>query len=107
MLDAAQADPDSKIGNAYASYLDAATVEKKGLTPAQPWLAKIRAVKDKAAYARLAAEAARAGIDGPFGFYVNQDDKDPETYILVLHQSGLGLPDRDFYLEPDAKMAAK
>ncbi|BAI95104.1 zinc metalloprotease [Sphingobium sp. TA15] len=106
ILDAAQADPDSKIGAAYASYLDAATVEKKGLTPAQPWLAKIRAVKDKAAYARLAAEAARAGIDGPFGFYVNQDDKDPETYILVLHQSGLGLPDRDFYLEPDAKMAA-
>jgi len=98
--------PDSKIGNAYASYLDAATVEKKGLSPVRPWIDRIRAVKDKAAYARLAAEAARAGIDGPFGFYVNQDDKDPETYILVLHQSGLGLPDRDFYLEPDAKMAA-
>ncbi|AEG50051.1 Endothelin-converting enzyme 1 [Sphingobium chlorophenolicum L-1] len=106
ILDAAQADPNSKIGAAYASYLDAATVEKKGLTPVKPWLAKIKAVKDKAAYAKLAAEAARAGIDGPFGFYVNQDDKDPETYILVLHQSGLGLPDRDFYLEPDAKMAA-
>ena len=106
ILEAAQADPDSKIGNAYASYLDAATVEKKGLFPVRPWIDRIRAVKDKAAYARLAAEAARAGIDGPFGFYVNQDDKDPETYILVLHQSGLGLPDRDFYLEPDAKMAA-
>ena len=106
ILEAAQADPDSKIGNAYASYLDAATVEKKGLSPVRPWIDRIRAVKDKAAYARLAAEAARAGIDGPFGFYVNQDDKDPETYILVLHQSGLGLPDRDFYLEPDAKMAA-
>ena len=106
ILEAAQADPGSKIGNAYASYLDAATVEKKGLFPVRPWIDRIRAVKDKAAYARLAAEAARAGIDGPFGFYVNQDDKDPETYILVLHQSGLGLPDRDFYLEPDAKMAA-
>jgi len=106
ILEAAQADPDSKIGNAFASYLDAATVEKKGLSPVRPWIDRIAAVKDKAAYARLAAEAARAGIDGPFGFYVNQDDKDPETYILVLHQSGLGLPDRDFYLEPDAKMAA-
>jgi len=106
ILEAAQADPDSKIGNAFASYLDAATVEKKGLSPVRPWIDRIRAVKDKAAYARLAAETARAGIDGPFGFYVNQDDKDPETYILVLHQSGLGLPDRDFYLEPDAKMAA-
>lgn len=106
ILDAAQVDPNSKIGNAYASYLDAATVEKKGLAPVKPWLAKIKAVKDKASYAKLTAEAARAGIDGPFGFYVNQDDKDPETYILVLHQSGLGLPDRDFYLEPDVKMAA-
>ncbi|WP_176592537.1 M13 family metallopeptidase [Sphingobium sp. EM0848] len=106
ILDAAQGDPNSKIGNAYASYLDAATVEKKGLTPAKPWIAKIKAVKDRPGYAKLAAEAARAGIDGPFGFYVNQDDKDPETYILVLHQAGLGLPDRDFYLEPDAKMAA-
>ena len=106
ILDAAQGDPASKIGNAYASYLDAATVEKKGLTPAKPWIARIKGAKDKAGYAKLAAEAARAGIDGPFGFYVNQDDKDPETYILVLHQGGLGLPDRDFYLEPDAKMAA-
>ena len=106
ILDAAQNDPNSKIGTAYASYLDAATVEARGLNPAKPWIAKIKAVKDKASYAKLTAEAARAGIDGPFGFYVNQDDKDPETYILVLHQSGLGLPDRDFYLEPDAKMAA-
>nr|WP_087575330.1 M13-type metalloendopeptidase [Sphingomonas sp. CDS-1] len=106
ILDAAQNDPNSKIGAAYASYLDAATVEARGLNPAKPWIAKIKAVKDKASYAKLTAEAARAGIDGPFGFYVNQDDKDPETYILVLHQSGLGLPDRDFYLEPDAKMAA-
>ncbi|WP_327752793.1 M13-type metalloendopeptidase [Sphingobium sp. SJ10-10] len=106
ILDAAQNDPNSKIGTAYASYLDAATVEARGLNPAKPWIAKIKAVKDKASYAKLTAEAARAGIDGPFGFYVNQDDKDPETYILVLHQSGLGLPDRDFYLELDAKMAA-
>ncbi|AMK25074.1 MULTISPECIES: M13 family metallopeptidase [unclassified Sphingobium] len=106
ILDAAQNDPNSKIGAAYASYLDAATVEARGLNPAKSWITKIKAVKDKASYAKLTAEAARAGIDGPFGFYVNQDDKDPETYILVLHQSGLGLPDRDFYLEPDAKMAA-
>jgi len=106
ILDAAQKEPASKIGAAYASYLDAATVEKNGLAPVKPWFAKIRAVKDKASYAKLAAEAARAGIDGPFGFYVNQDDKDPESYILLLHQDGLGLPDRDFYLEQDDKMAA-
>ncbi|WP_022682500.1 M13 family metallopeptidase [Sphingobium bisphenolivorans] len=106
ILEAAKADPASKIGAAYASYMDAAKVEAKGLAPIKPWLAKIRAVKDKADYARLAAEAARAGISGPFSFNVGQDDKDPENYILILRQSGLGLPDRDYYLEPDEKMAA-
>ena len=106
ILEAAMATPESKIGAAYASYLNAATVEAKGLSPIKPWLAKIRAVKDKAGYARAAAQAARAGISGPFVFYVGQDDKDPETYIINLRQGGLGLPDRDYYLAPDEKMAA-
>ncbi|MDI1297072.1 MAG: M13 family peptidase [bacterium] len=105
ILEAAKADPASKIGMAYASYLDTAAVEAKGLAPIKPWLAEIQAVKDKTAYAKLAGKAARAGVSGPFRFYVGQDDKDPETYILSLSQSGLGLPDRDYYLEPDAKMA--
>ena len=106
ILEEARKDPASRIGIAYASYLDAPTVEAKRLTPIKPWLAKIAAVKDKAGYARLAAEAARAGIAGPFTFYVGQDDKAPDTYILNLRQSGLGLPERDFYLQPDEKMAA-
>ena len=106
ILEEARPDPASRIGVAYASYLDAATVEGKGLTPIRPWLAKISAVKDKAGYARLVAEAARAGIAAPFTFYVGQDDKAPDSYILNLRQSGLGLPDRDFYLQTDEKMAA-
>ncbi|HWV12691.1 MAG TPA: M13 family metallopeptidase N-terminal domain-containing protein, partial [Sphingobium sp.] len=106
ILGEARKDSTSRIGIAYASYLDAPTVETKGLTPIKPWLAKIAAVKDKTGYARLAAEAARAGISGPFTLYVGQDDKAPDTYILNLRQSGLGLPDRDFYLQPDEKMAA-
>ncbi|NWK94898.1 peptidase M13 [Sphingobium lactosutens] len=106
ILEAAKGDPASKIGAAYASYMDAAGVEAKGLAPIKPWLAEIAAVKDKAAYVALAAKAARAGVDGPFAFYVGQDDKDPETYIVSMRQDGLGLPDRDYYLEPDGKMAA-
>ena len=106
ILEAAKSDPNSKIGAAYASYLDSATVEKQGLTPIKPWLAEIKAIKDQKGYALVAAKAARAGIDGPFRFYVGQDDKDPETYILSMGQSGLGLPDRDYYLDQDTKMAA-
>ncbi len=105
ILESAKADATSKIGAAYSSYLDEAAVEAKGLTPLKPWLAEIKAVKDKKAYAALTAKAARAGVPGPISAYVGQDDKDPETYILSIRQSGLGLPDRDFYLEQDEKMA--
>ena len=106
ILEAARADHSSKIGLAYASYLDAATVEKKGLAPIKPWIAKIKGIQDRADYAQVAAQAARMGVSGPFTFYVGQDDKDPESYILNMRQSGLGLPDRDFYLQSDDKMAA-
>jgi putative endopeptidase len=106
ILEAAQADPASKIGAAYKSYMDSAAVEAKGLAPIKPWLAKIAAVKDKAGYAALLGEATRAGIDTPFGFRVGQDDKAPDTYIVALSQDGLGLPDRDYYLDPGEKMAA-
>lgn len=106
ILEEAQADPASKIGAAYKAYLDAATVEAKGLTPVKPWLAKIKAVRDRTAYATLVGEATRAGVGGPFTFGVGQDDKAPENYIVVLRQAGLGLPDRDYYLDPGEKMAA-
>ena len=106
ILEAAQADPNSKIGNAYAAYMDGVTVEAKGLAPVKPWLAEIQGVNDLASYAKVAAKAARSGIRGPFRFYVGQDDKDPETYILSMMQGGLGLPDRDYYLDQGEKMAA-
>ncbi|MGE4321874.1 MAG: M13 family metallopeptidase [Sphingobium sp.] len=106
LLETARADPDSKIGAAYASYMDQTGVEAKGLAPIKPWLAEIRAIRDHKAYAAFAAKALRAGVPGPVTSYVGQDDKDPETYIAIVRQGGLGLPDRDFYLEQDEKMAA-
>jgi putative endopeptidase len=105
ILDDARADPNSKIGAAYSTYLDTATIESKGLAPIQPWLNKIKGLKSKAGYAALAAEADRAGIGGVFGDGVGQDDKSPDVYALNLVQAGLGLPDRDYYLSTDAKLA--
>ncbi|MBB5714625.1 M13 family metallopeptidase [Sphingomonas aerophila] len=100
-----EASKGTKIGTAYATYLDTAAIEAKGLAPIQPWLSKIKGLNDKAGYAALAAEADRNGVGTPFGTGVGQDDKDPETYIVGLSQAGLGLPDRDYYLKPDAKLA--
>lgn len=106
ILEEAQADPASKIGAAYKSFMDAGAVEAKGLAPIKPWIAKIKAARTKAAYATLAGEASRAGVGGPFSFSVGQDDKAPENYIVTLRQSGLGLPDRDYYLDQGEKMVA-
>ncbi|TPE62168.1 M13 family metallopeptidase [Sandaracinobacter neustonicus] len=103
ILDELKGKPDSISGRAYASYLDQAAVEAKGLAPIQPWLAQVRKT-DKAGYAAMVAEAGRAGIRTPFPNYVNQDDKDPETYIINLSQGGIGLPDRDYYLLDTEKM---
>jgi putative endopeptidase len=108
ILDVAKGDPDSLIGRAYASYLDSAAVEAKGLAPIQPWLTKVRAA-DKPGLAKLLAEADRSGIQHFFGGYVGQDDKNPDVYIYTMFQGGIGMPDRDFYLkdgERNAKLQA-
>ena len=104
ILEAAKADPNSMIGRAYASYLDAPAVEAKGLAPIEPWLNKIRAV-DKAGLAGLLAEADRSGVQHFFGGYVGQDDKNPEVYIYTMFQGGIGMPDRDFYLKENERNA--
>ena len=104
ILDAAKGDPNSMIGRAYASYLDSATIEAKGLAPIQPWLAKVRAV-DKKGLAALLAEADRSGVQHFFGGYVGQDDKNPDVYIYNMRQGGLGMPDRDFYLKDNERNA--
>ncbi len=98
ILDAARTDPSSKIGTAYASFLDEAAVEAKGLSPISPWLNDIRSLKSREGYAALSAQAARKGVQTLFDGGVGQDDRDSESYIMQLGQSGLGMPDRDMYL---------
>jgi len=105
ILDEVKNDPNSKIGNAYTAYLDEPSIEAKGLGPIEPWLAQVRGLRTKSAYAALAAAADRNGIPGPVGGFVGQDDKNPESYAYTMFQAGLGMPDRDYYLKPDAKLA--
>ena len=97
-------DPNSKIGNAYNSYLDTAAIEAKGLAPIQPWLGEIKGLSNRSGYAALAAKAGRYGIGIPFGLFVGQDDKTPDRYVTQMFQGGIGLPDRDYYLEQDDRM---
>ena len=105
IVEEAAKDPSNKIGNAYSSYLDQASVEAKGLAPFEPWLDEVRSLESKSGYPALLARAERLGIGTPFAAFIGQDDKQPENYALTMIQGGIGMPDRDYYLSNDAKIA--
>ena len=96
-------DSNSKIGNAYASFMDEAALEAKGLAPFDPWLDQVRGLKSKAGLPQLYAEADRLGIAVPFAMFIGQDRKNSDQYALNVLQGGLGMPDRDYYLSKDPK----
>ncbi|MCF2514040.1 M13 family metallopeptidase [Sphingomonas sp. G124] len=106
IIDEVAKDPTNKIGVAYNSYLDTAGIEAKGLQPIQPWLNEIKGLNARSGYAALVAKAGRNSISIPFGLFVGQDDKQPDRYVTAMFQGGIGMPDRDYYLSKDAKIAA-
>lgn len=105
IIDEGAKDPGNKIGAANASFVDTAAIEAKGLAPFQPWLNDIKGVSNKAGIAGLYARADRMGIGTPFPSYIGLDDKLNTQYAYNLMQGGIGLPDRDYYLASDARMA--
>lgn len=98
ILEEAKNDPNSKIGQAFAAYLDTTRIDSLGMAPIQPWLNEIKALNSKAGYAALVAKADRNGVPIPFGSFVSADDKNPNAYALRMGQAGIGMPDRDYYL---------
>src|SRR5512141_103234 len=95
---------DRKVGDLYASFMDTATVEKLGLTPLAGEMRTIAGLKSTAQLPTTFAHFARLGVSTPIGVGVGQDPKQSDVNIVQVGQSGLGLPDRDYYLKNDAKM---
>ena len=112
---AAASDEARRVGAFYTAYMDEVGIEAKGLAPLKPVLDKIAAVKDKKELAHLLGTTIRADVDpvnstnffteNVFGLWVSQGLHDPEHYQAYLLQGGLGLPDRDYYLSKDKRMA--
>lgn len=94
--------PGDKVGDFYASYLDEAAADAKGVTPVKPWLDAVAIAKDKTALAAEMGKLQRYGVGGLVGMRVDEDSKDPDTEVVNIGQGGIGLPDRDYYLN-DAK----
>src|SRR6476469_4336117 len=68
-------DPNSRIGNAFASFMDQAAIDQKGLAPIDPWLGQIRGLKSKSQLAAVYAEADKLSIGAPYGMFIGQDRK--------------------------------
>ena len=92
---------EQKVGDFYASGMDTATIEQKGYEPLKPMLAKIDAVKDYKELISLLAESAKEGDDDLIGQYVGPDEKNSSKNILVLVQTGLTLPEKEYYTKTD------
>ncbi len=98
----------AKVHAAFQAFMDADRIEAAGAAPLQPDRAAIRAAKTRGDLAELMGTGHGRFFDGVFGVYVGADEKAPTRYALYLGQDGLGLPDRDYYLQPQfaSKLAA-
>jgi putative endopeptidase len=94
---------DQKIGDYYASCMDEAAIEKKSLTPLKPELDRIEALKSVSGLPALVARLHALGANALFRFGSQPDIKNSTQNIAVAVQGGLGLPDRDYYLNQDPR----
>lgn len=94
-----------KLAAFYNSYMNEAKREALGIQPLTPVLMNIDEVKAKSDLVTLMAQLRIQGGSVPFGWYVNNDAKNSSEYALYAYQSGLGLPDRDYYLKDDEKFS--
>src|SRR5882724_10610737 len=95
-----------KIGDYYGSCVDEKAVEAKGLKPLQAELDRVAGAKDKAALIEAIARVQMIGPSPLFNFYASPDLHSANDVIAYIDQGGLSLPDRDYYLKDDPKMAA-
>ncbi|SEA49197.1 M13 family metallopeptidase [Pedobacter hartonius] len=101
-LSPAEGSKEQKIGDFYASGLDTVTIDKKGYDPIKPELAKIAAINDAQQLINFCADAYKEGSGYLFGFGVGPDDKNSNKNLAYFNQTGLGLPNREYYTKTDS-----
>jgi len=108
--DRATLNPEEKqIRDLYDAFTDTAGIEARGLGPVKPDLARIAALKTADDVARLMGDPAFPTSSDGFSIVadgVGPDAKNSNVYVVTITQSGLGMPNRDYYLKDDAALAA-
>lgn len=92
-----------KLGDMYNSYMNIDLANEKGITPLQPLLNKISSAANMQQLSKVFGELYVLGVGGAFNFYTSPDAKDPDVVTMYLYQSGLTLPDRDYYIKEEEK----
>ena len=92
-----------KVGDLYQSVIDVDARNGAGIKPIESFLAMINAAENETELADAAGQIGRVGVYGPLAPYVGVDAKKSDQYTVYLTQSGLTLPDRDYYIEKDER----
>jgi putative endopeptidase len=97
---------EQKVGDFYASGMDTNAINKRGYDPIKPLLARIDAVNDIPSLLTLVAEEQKVGNRSMIGFYVGPDNRRSTVNIAQFSQTGIGLPERDYYIKTDSSTGA-
>ena len=110
VLDAAQQDKTAAkgsteqiIGDYYGSCMDETRVNARGIEPLKKWFAEIDAVKDTGGLQPVISDLHDIMITAPFNLTASTDRHKPTWVLADVGASGYSLPDRDYYLKPDAR----
>jgi putative endopeptidase len=101
----AEGTPERMAFQFYASGMDERAIERAGLGPITPLLARAGAVASERGLAAALATLHTYDVDAGFAFSVQPDARDSRRYLAQISQAGLGLPDRDYYLRDDERSA--
>jgi len=99
--DFAKGTDEQKVGDLYRSFMDMETRDARGIEPLQPELDRIAAITNYDELAVYFASAMKRNMDAPFSIGQVADFKNPKQYMIYAAQSGLGLPDREYYFKED------
>jgi len=97
---------EQKVGDFYAAGMDTATINKRGYEPIKSTLSEIDRIADVSALMKFVAEQTKIDNGFMMGFGIGPDDKNSNVNIAHMYQTGLGLPDRDYYFKTDAATVA-
>ncbi|MGN6133983.1 MAG: peptidase M13, partial [Aureliella sp.] len=101
--DAPEGSDRQKVGDFYRSYTNVERRNELGIDPIKPLLDEVAAIENKQQIMPTAARLYRQGVGGVLSTYVEPDARRSDQYALYVSQSGISLPDRDYYLKDDAR----